>query len=321
MIRPRIPFRLAGATIRHRRVRRRPVALVFRRPPRTRPPAPHHEVRAGDQVSVTLAPRFTMVLQQVVRAAAVVGRPERTAPNRPSAPAVIADAGRLGIGNHGWSWGAPPLGGPVDRLIVRTSVGLRVVRQAATPQLASVDLQQAWFRPIITDPSHPGPASQPAVRRLVAPARIGERGPSWPGRADAAGELASPRRRGRRGRDSAHPPRIRRVTRDLPAQRSAAAPQRNGDRVATARPSLPPFELALGGSARSAPRREPRVAPVATVYRQEQSTKPSAPPTLPVPAVDAPAAHPAIDIDQIDRELWRRFEKRARTERERRGRA
>jgi len=60
---------------------------------------------------------------------------------------------------------------------------------------------------------------------------------------------------------------------------------------------------------------------VATVYRQARSTKPPAPTAPPVPAVDAPAAHPAIDIDQLDRELWRRFEKRARTERERRGRA
>jgi hypothetical protein len=318
MIRSRIPFRLAGPTIRHRRVRRRPVALVFRRPPRTRPPAPHLAVRAGDQISVTLAPRFTVVLQQVVRAAAVVGRPERTAPNRPGAPAVVADAGRLAIVHHRWSPGAPPLDRPIDRLIVRTSVTRWSDRRAATPQLAPAGRPQAWLRPIITDPSHPGSASRPAAPRLVALARIGERAPSRPGRVDA-GEVASPRRRG--GLDVADPPRIRWVTRDLPTQRSAAAPQRSGDRAATARPSPPRLELALSGSARSGPRREPRVAPVATVYRQARSMELPAPAPLPVPAVNAPAAHPAIDIDQLDRELWRRFEKRARTERERRGRA
>ena len=318
MIGSRSPFGLVHRRMRHRRMRHRPVALVFRRPPRTRPPAPQLVVRAGDQISVTLAPRFTVVLQQVARAAAVVDRPERTAPSRPGAPAVVADAGRLAIVHHRWSRGAPPLGRSLDRLMVCTSVARWSGRQAATPQLASVGRPQAWLRPIATDASHLGSASRPAAPRLVAPARIWERAPSRPGRADA-GEVASPRRRG--GLDVADPPRIRWVTRDLPIQRSAAAPQRSGDRAATASPSPPRFELALGGSARSGPRREPRVAPVATVYRQARSMELPAPAPLPVPAVNAPAAHPAIDINQLDRELWRRFEKRARTERERRGRA
>jgi hypothetical protein len=59
---------------------------------------------------------------------------------------------------------------------------------------------------------------------------------------------------------------------------------------------------------------------VETVYRQEQSTKRPTPVAPRVPGVDAPKAPPPIDIDQLDRELWRRFEKRARTERERHGR-
>jgi hypothetical protein len=37
--------------------------------------------------------------------------------------------------------------------------------------------------------------------------------------------------------------------------------------------------------------------------------------------MNVPASAPAVDIDHLDRELWRRFEKRVRTERERRGRA
>jgi hypothetical protein len=60
---------------------------------------------------------------------------------------------------------------------------------------------------------------------------------------------------------------------------------------------------------------------VAIVYRQARSTELPTPAPLQVPAMNAPAAHAAIDIDHLDRELWRRFEKRARTERERRGRA
>jgi hypothetical protein len=316
MIRPRIPFRLASPTLRHQRTRRRPVALVFRRPPRTRPPAARHSVRARDQVSVTLAPRFTVSLQQVVRAAAVVGRPEGTAFNRPGAPAVIADAGRLAIADHRLSRGAPPLGRHTDRLVVRTRVAPRFARRAATRQPASGGVPQVWVRAIVAGPVPPGSVSWPAAPRVVAPARSGERAPSRPGRAEA-GEVAGPRRRGRL--DSSDPPRIGRVTRDLPTQRWAAAPQRSGDRVVTARPSLPRFELALGRSAPSDSRREPRVAPATTVYRQARSTELPAP--LPVPAVSAPAARPAIDIDQLDRELWRRFEKRARTERERRGRA
>ena len=374
-MRSRRPFWLAGLTIRHPRVRRRPVALVFRRPPRTRPPAPQLVVRAGDQVSVTLAPRFTVVLQQVARAAAVVGRPDRTAPSRPGAPEVVADAGRLAIVHHRWSRGAapplgrwldrviacksvarwsarqaatpplapagrpqtslrpiatdashlgsaplpaPPLGRSLDRVIVCKIVARWSARQAATPPLAPAGRPQMSLRPIATDASHLGSAPRPAAPQLVVAARTGEGAPGRPGQADA-GEVASPRRRG--GLDVADPPRIRWVIGNLATRRSAAAPQRSGDRPATASPSPPRFELALGGSARSGRRREPRVAPVATVYRQARSMELPAPAPLPVPAVNASAAHPAIDIDQLDRELWRRFEKRARTERERRGRA
>jgi hypothetical protein len=79
--------------------------------------------------------------------------------------------------------------------------------------------------------------------------------------------------------------------------------------------------LALGAPARSAARHEPRVAPVATIYRQVGSPELVSPPAPSPPAVNVPASPPAIDIDLLDRELWRRFEKRARTERERRGRA
>lgn len=84
---------------------------------------------------------------------------------------------------------------------------------------------------------------------------------------------------------------------------------------------MPRVELALGTPARQEPRRVPRVAPVATVYREQSSSQVATPARPPTPVLDAPAVRPTIDIDHLDRELWRRFEKRARTERERRGRA
>ncbi|MDR7254304.1 hypothetical protein J2X46_003297 [Nocardioides sp. BE266] len=84
---------------------------------------------------------------------------------------------------------------------------------------------------------------------------------------------------------------------------------------------MPRVELALGRPARQELRHAPHVAPVATVYRQQPSSQVTTPARPSTPSLDAPAAHPTIDIDHLDRELWRRFEKRARTERERRGRA
>jgi hypothetical protein len=275
-------------------------------------------IRAGDQISVTLAPRFTMVLQQVARAAAVVGRPDRTAPSRPGAPEVVADAGRLALVHHRWPRGAPPLGRSLDRLIVCTSVSRWSGRQAATPPPASAGQPQTSLRPVAADSFHAGSAPRPAVPQLVVPARTGEGAPGRPGRADAR-EVAGARRHG--VLDVADPPRIRWVIGNLATRRSAAAPQRSGDRPAAASPSPKRVQLALGGSAPSGRRREPRAAPVATVYRQGRSMELPTPAPLRVPAVSAPAEHPAIDIDQLDRELWRRFEKRARTERERRGRA
>jgi hypothetical protein len=275
-------------------------------------------IRAGDEISVTLAPRFTVVLQQVARAAAVVGRPDRTVPTRPSAPKVLADAGRLAIVHHRSSRGAPPFRRSLHRVIVSTNVARWAARQAATLPLASAGQAQASLRPIATDASHAGSLPRPAAPQLVVAARTDEGATGRLGRADAR-EVASRRRRG--GLDVADSPRIRRVMKNLATRRPPAAVQRSGDRPASASPSRPRFELALGGVARSAPRPEPRVAPVATVYRQARSMELPAPVPLPVPAVNAPGAHAAIDIDQLDRELWRRFEKRARTERERRGRA
>jgi hypothetical protein len=309
------PFRLAVNTIRHPRVRRRPVALVFRRPPRTRPPAPQLVIQAGDQISVTLAPRFTVVLQQVARAGAVVGRPDRTVPSRPGAPNVVANAGRLAI-VHRRSRSAPPQGQSRDRVIARTNFARWSGRPAATAPLASAGQPQTSLRPIATVASHLGSAPRPLARQLAVAAQTGQGAPGRLGRADV-GDVAGRSKR----LDVADQPRIRWVMGNVATRQPAAARQHSEDSPATVGPSPRRVELALSRSARSGPRREPRVTPVATVYRQARSMELPAPAPLPVPAVNAPGAHAAIDIDQLDRELWRRFEKRARTERERRGRA
>ena len=283
MIRPRSPFRLAGLTIRHRRVRRRPVALVFRRPPRTRPPAPQLVVRAGDQISVTLAPRFTVVLQQVARAAAVVGRPDRTAPSRPGAPEVVADAGRLAIVHHRWSRWAPPLASiarPGDRAHERRAL----VRPAGSDPAARGRPVGRRRRSARSPPTPPtlGSAPRPAAPQLVvrgdAPAKRGS-GPA--GSERDAGEVAGPvaaRARARRRRPAAHPMGRSGISRlgDRPPLRSAAEivaatrePRRRGA-----------SSWRWVGRPGRRPRREPRVAPVAD--------------RLPAGAIDgAPGAGPA----------------------------
>ena len=103
------------------------------------------------------------------------------------------------------------------------------------------------------------------------------------------------------------------------ARRSRA--WRVSDAIAMSGRSRPRIDLALPGDTRSGPRRDGRVTPVRTVYRREQQPAPTAPAPAPAPEVRPSAPQPAIDIDRLDRELWRRFEKRARTERERHGRA
>jgi hypothetical protein len=107
-----------------------------------------------------------------------------------------------------------------------------------------------------------------------------------------------------------------------PAQvRARRRPEpRSPDRAAAASMPLRRPDLVLGGPSRAGRPSQRSVAPVPTVYRQARSggAEPRSLPPAPPPAV--PPA-PVVDIDHLDRELWRRFEKRARTERERRGRA
>jgi hypothetical protein len=316
MIRRRSPFRFADRATRHRRRRRRPVSLVFRHPPQSRRAAPPLVVWAGDQISVTLAPRFTVVLQQLPRAVAVVDRPEPPVVARPSAPPLVADARWFSIAHHRWSGGPPPVGRPAERAIGHTSGALPPDRHGATRQ-RTVAGRPLVSRTPAASASHPG-AAQP--RPAARPGVLGRTGdgdpiPHLPARIET---VAGRDRRGGFAVADGH--RARRVITDLVAARSVPTPGRSGDRPATASARRRHVELVLGGAAGSERRREARVTPAATVYRQARSAEVATPPA-PRVLEDAPATPPAIDIDQLDRELWRRFEKRARTERERHGRA
>jgi hypothetical protein len=315
MNRPALPLRLTCRPTRHRRVRRRPVALVFRRPSRPDPAAPRPTIRAGDQVAVTLAPRFTAVLQQLFAAAAVVDRPERLAVDgRRGAPGANGNADRPVIVHHYQSQPAPWPGRPTALLVQRTTVAQLLSRHATTAPSSPVDPPPAWSGAITSVPSlfvaRPRPAATRQSSTLPAPAKS-RPGPAY------TGELPPRRRRG--GLDLTEHRHPRLATPELRARGWAGTPDAGGPPAPIAARALARVELALGTSARQEPRHAPRVAPVATVYRQQSSTQVATPPRP--PALDAPVVRPTIDIDHLDRELWRRFEKRARTERERRGRA
>jgi hypothetical protein len=70
------------------------------------------------------------------------------------------------------------------------------------------------------------------------------------------------------------------------------------------------------------PRRPERpTKPVEHVYQQSRPTISAPPDSAPPAARRVPAAGPAVDIERLDKELWKRFERRVRIERERHGRA
>ncbi|MBD3925667.1 hypothetical protein IEZ26_13625 [Nocardioides cavernae] len=317
MNRPTIPLRLAGRPTRHRRVRHRPVALVLRRPPRLDPAAPLPTIRAGDQVAVTLAPRFTVVLQQFLAAAAVVDRAERPAGDgRRGAPGASGKADRSVVVHHHRTPALPWPGRSTTVLVERTTVALLLSRHAMSAPSSPAVPPQAWFGGITS-----APTTQVARPQRGAPWRSDSRpapSRSGPGPAYAVG-LPVPRRRGTL--DPSERRHVRRVTRDPLTREWAGGREGGGPPAPTTYRALPRVELALGASARQETRHVPRDARVATVYRQQPSTQVATPARPRTPALDAPVVRPTIDIDHLDRELWRRFEKRARTERERRGRA
>ncbi|TCM35984.1 hypothetical protein [Kribbella sp. VKM Ac-2568] len=339
MSRPMVPMRRLGRMTRHRRVRRRPVALVLRRP-RAHASPQRPTIRAADQVSVTLAPRFTVVLQQFVTNAALVRQLAHDAVAERGAPASTADARSDVASQLAWSWPASPMPARslrrrADRPMGTTGV-LRLAGRAAPPKATvvvtptarpgtTIDARPGSGRPgymtrgTSTQPVSPAHGGTSAARRsgqpLAAVGVMGEPGQPW---RTASGTPLGPRPHS--SLSVADPGRDRRVTGAAATRRWVGARQHFSDEVATAGRSRPRVDLALAGSTPSGRRHDRHVAPVPTVYRQEPSREAAAA-QAPVPEAKPSVAQPAIDIDRLDRELWRRFEKRSRTERERHGRA
>ena len=227
--------------------------------------AHQREIRAGDQVSVTLAPRFTVVLQQALSlAAAVVGRSGPTVPDRPGAPDVIAHAGGLAIVLHTWSRRTPSKGGSSDRLIVRMQGRVPVSPKGpATPPRASASAPAGVAPPArVGDPTHPGSAVATNNASARGPGPLQGTGP----RGGSVGRTPPRSPAVARARASTIPTGrtsygVKRVPPDT-AMGSGSTPQRRPCRDGPG-PWPPRLELTPDGWSRSAPRREPRVAPVA----------------------------------------------------------
>lgn len=316
MNRPMMPMRTAA---RHGRGWRRPTALVFRRPPRARVAAARPRIRAADQVSVTLAPRLTVVLQQYFRNADIVRQVERVSPAPVRETAATAGTIMNTVVHRHLTWSAAVLSRSAD---VRTDgrrgearIAARRGRPARTRQIAPEAPTPVWQQPIAIPesaasepPSRPAaPVSGPSIRTTTPVVRR----PTRPG-TDA--RVVAPARR----RLIVEHERDRLVAGVVRTHWRIGPRQSETPEVARTRTSRSRVDLADAGSA---PRRAPRVEPVATVYRQEQAVTTSAPASTRESDAKPPATLPRIDIDHLDRELWRRFEKRARTERERHGRA
>lgn len=343
MNRPMLVMRRPGLTLRHRRVRRRPVALVLRRPPRARAAAPRPVIRAADRVSVTLAPRFTLVLQHFVGNAAVVRQLVHETAVALGAPADAANARTARTPRLAWPYAAaaPTLSRPAARHGGAFGV-LRPPGRAVPGEPALVVTPAARSGTSID--VGPGPGRLGSTTKARRPRPTGPaREATAPGRRSGqqlvlSGGLHEPRRMtssppGSRADRPAHRNLALRSRGHAVAGRARSEPRAGGpaplrwsgtrhapEDVPLSGRSRPRVDLTLSGSAPSGPRRGSRVTPVPTVFRQDQPTQPApAPAPAPVPALAA--AQPAIDLDRLDRELWRRFEKRARTERERHGRA
>ena len=198
---------------------------------------------------------------------------------------------------------------------------LRVSERPATPP---PEASEAWFAP--------GSGVQMALRILCRALR--ERPPlsRFTSRRHAETRFRAFRREERLStatdvafrhlevRQSAHGRGPEGVSSRRPASHSSPARERRTSREAHA------AELDLSArAARSiAPRAtalSPSPAPAERRFRAPEPTpQPAAPKAQPVPQLRTAPKPPEIDIGQLDKELWRRFEKRFRVEQERRGR-
>ena len=306
----------------------RPLALVFHRP--VAAGTAHHRplvFKAGDEINVTLAPRFHLALsffermRTLVRGAGLPGPTPRVAanvwsPNPRSKPTRFASSGRAQTVHYHWR------PGPRE---ARTTSGREAGRDAER-FLLPLGLT-AWRLSGGHAPGAPGSRR----RRMLAgaPGTDGATVP-WmrpipvPG---AGRELATVRKQRLRrcalvGVGDGHEPpptRLREwdgISLLMPGRAGRFDSEETGGRM----PHRAVGYLPAQSQGRAHVPTIRTVAPMERVYRDVQ---PKAAPTMatnpPPPPASLPVT-PGIDMDRLDKDLWRRFEKRVRVERERRGR-
>ncbi|WP_341358348.1 hypothetical protein V5H98_11160 [Georgenia sp. M64] len=321
---------------------RRPLALVFRRPARTLP-APVLRSRDGAAVRLSLSLSLRVWLAErlttLVRGVAPASGADRQMPSAADgtrAPVAVAQrAWRLGATRDSGPGRATrrPLS-PREPDAVRAPRGARLDRNTPADRIHRSGSETTTTRPTWRTP----PPSDGDGQQSLIGSRPAAR-PTAPGVAAESLDVKAPptvpplRHRTRGSRLGAAPQPL--MDRLADAATPAPAPARRRLRRPTgpAAPhpgGYPATELRVGPRLRSAPRPAPAPPapgplavpdrpPAALVHRSRPAVVDAHDAPAPTPPPTAAAA-PAVDLDRLDRELWHRFEKRMRIERERRGR-
>ncbi|WP_454778192.1 hypothetical protein [Georgenia muralis] len=323
---------------------RRPLALIFRRPARALP-APVLRSRDGAAVRLSLslslrvwlAERLTTLVREVAPASPVGSE-------RPTGSAAGGTSAEVARTQRAWRLGATGESAPgrmTRRLLstrepdaVRAPDGARLDRSTPADRTDRSRSEVTATRPTWRTP----PPSDGDGQQSLIGSRPAAR-PTAPGVAAESLDVKAPptvpplRHRTRGLRLGA----ARVPLTDRPADPAAPAPgparrlRRSTGPAAPHPGGYPATELRVGPRLRSTPR--PAPAPPAPGPLAVPESRPPAPlvhrsrpAVVDAPAAAAPAppsaasAAPAVDMDRLDRELWHRFEKRMRIERERRGR-
>ena len=322
---------------------RRPLALIFRRPARALP-APVMRSRDGAAVRLSLslslrlwlAERLTTLVREVAPASPV-GRERRTgaAGDGPRAPAAAATQRAWRLGATSYSGQGRTSRRPLRTLgrdAVQASSAAHRDRLGRTERNGSLDTETAltrrpaWRTPPSADgdglggPTGSRPATRPTSQGGAAELPTATAPGTTPRhrhrRLGAAGEpltdrLANPA-------TAAPVPARRRLRRPT----GPAGPHPGGYPATDLRATGPRLRAVVHRPAPAPPAPGPLAVPdrppAPLVHRNLPAVVDA--PVVAVPPPPAPQAAPAVDLDRLDRELWHRFEKRMRIERERRGR-
>lgn len=307
---------------------RRPLALIFRRPA-NRPPAPMLRSVPGGPVQISL--RFALTLHLAEQIRTVLGTQPTGSTATPAGATPIGPVTgawgrrrrarsdqsavvwprtrwyRAGLDDQpiDGGWRAPaagPMGaGPFRRSNRKVSTSEVTVPPRAVTGPAS--RMVGWSVPPTAKPASPPMPSSDRHQARWAWTPVATHQPGT----DRTPRPGVPARD--HGPGASHRHRARSTTLDLVS--------RSGTPATPSTPATP------AGLARSEPgpagRSSGRHLPVERVHR---TTRPPVPTVGPIPAeVRAPApSPPPVDLERLDRDLWKRFEKRIRIEQERRGR-